>query len=108
MKVKIKITLDQFKNILLYLENSNYQGLSELQVLNIRAFIKIGLKKLIDIRDEFLYNPEKVKTFSVEINQYSSIMALLTNERNKLCPYTLSTFITLQNQNRSILNLSHG
>jgi hypothetical protein len=106
MKVKIKLTVEQFSFLLQYVQKSNYTELNELQILNIRLFLPFALKKLIDCKPEFGFNTIKVKSFSIELNQYTAIMALLTNERHTLDPYTLSIFITLQNQNKNLLHLN--
>jgi len=105
MKVKIKITVEQFQNLVNWIQRSTYNGLNDLSILNIRLFVGIGLKKIIDLRSEQFYQPQKIKTFSIEINQYTAIMACLTNERNFLDPYTLSIYLTLQNQNKQLLTL---
>lgn len=104
MKVKFKLTVEQFSFLLQFVQKCNYTDLNELQILNIRLFLPFGLKKLIDLQPQFL-NSTKLKSFSIEVNQYAAIMALLTNERNTLDPFTLSIFLTLQNQNKSLLNL---
>ena len=105
MKVKIKLTVEQFAVLLGFVQKSNYTDLNELQILNIRLFLPFGLKKLIDFQPQFIHSL-KLKSFSIEVNQYTAIMALLTNERNNLDPYTLSIFITLQNQNKQLLHLN--
>lgn len=104
MKVKFKLTVEQFSFLLQFVQKSNYTDLNELQILNIRLFLPFGLKKLIDLQPQ-IFNSTKVKSFSIEVNQYIAIMALLTNERHTLDPYTLSIFLMLQNQNKSLLNL---
>lgn len=107
MKVKVKITVDQFQYLLSYIQGAVNFDTDKLRVLNIRLFIKYGFKKMIDLKSE-PYNTAKPKTFSVEINQYISLMSFLTNERNNLEPYTLAIYLTLQNQNKSLLSLSNG
>lgn len=106
MKVKFKISIEQYFQLLTYLQNSVFRGLTELQILNIREFLRNGLKKLIDLNSSNPYNRTKVKSFSIDVNQYSAILALLTNERNILDPYMLTVFITLQEQNKQLLNLN--
>lgn len=103
MKVKIKLTVEQFSFLLQFVQKSNYTDLNELQILNIRLFLPFALKKLIDLQAQFLNS--KQKSFSIELNQYTAVMALLTNERQNLDPFTLAIFLTLQNQNKSLLNL---
>lgn len=107
MKVKIKITVHQFHYLVYYVQGCTYEGLNELQVLNIRLFLPVALKKVIDTASQLGYfGDTKVKTFPIEINQFTAIMELLTYQRNYLDPYTLALFITLQNQHKPLLNLS--
>jgi hypothetical protein len=107
MKVKIKLTVGQFAALIAFVKDATYEGLDELQVLNIRLFLPFGLKKLIDCKpSEYATSFNKTKSFSIELNQYTAIMALLTRERNNVDPYTLAIFITLQNQNKNLLNLT--
>ena len=106
MKIKIKLTIVQFSELINFINISNYENLSELQVLNIRLFLSFALKKLIDCKPDFGMNYSKLKSFSIEVNQYAAVMYLLTEERNELDPYMLSLFITLQNQNRHVFNLN--
>lgn len=106
MKVKFKLSIEQYFQLLTYLQNSVFTGLTELQVLNIREFLRNGLKKLIDLNSANPYNKSKVKSFSIDINQYSAILSQLTNERNKLDPFMLTVFITLQDQNKQLLHLN--
>lgn len=106
MKVKCKISIQQFWALLNYLQNNNFDGLTELQILNIRLFITSGLKKLIDLNNLYPYNKSKVKIFSIDINQYTAIMAQLTNDCKNLEPYILCTFVMLQQQNKQLLHLN--
>lgn len=106
MKVKFKISIEQFFYLLNHLQNGVFTGLSELQILNIRTFIKNGLKKLIDLQSANPFNNLKVKSFSIDINQYTAIIAHLTNDRNNLDPFMLVVFITLQEQNKQLLHLN--
>ena len=106
MKVKFKLSIEQFYQLLKYLQNSVFDGLTELQILNLRIFIKNGFKKLIDLEAASPYDFTKIKIFNIDINQYTAIMAQLTNERRNFDPYTLSIFITLQNQNKQLLHLN--
>jgi hypothetical protein len=105
MKVKIKLTVEQFSMLIGYIKSSDYRGLNELQILNIRLFLPFALKKLIDLQPQFFHST-KLKSFSIEVNQYTAVMSILTNERNILDPYTLSIFLTLQNQNKQLLHLN--
>lgn len=110
MKVKLKLTVNQFRNLCNFVLWSNVYltqtGVTELQILNIQIFLKLAAKKLIDVDNIDIYQPKKIRTFSVEVNQYTAIMALLEHERNELDPLTLATFITLQNQNKQLLHLN--
>ena len=106
MKVKFKLSIEQYYHLLNYLQNSVFTGLTELQILNIRTFIKTGLKKLIDLQSVYSFNHKKIKTFSVDINQYTAIIADLSNEMQNLHPYILAIFTTLQNQNKQLLHLN--
>lgn len=106
MKVKIKLCVEELAELLAYIQRSTFENISELQLLNIRLFMKYAVKKLVDLTNELQYNKTKLKTFSIDINQYTAIMALLTNERNKLDPYMLTVFITLQDQNKQLLHLN--
>ncbi len=105
MKVKFKLSINQFYELLKHLQNSVFDGLTELQILNIRIFVKNGFKKIIDL-EATTYDLTKIKSFSIDINQYTAIMAHLGNERNKIDPYMLTVFITLQNQNKQLLHLN--
>lgn len=104
MKVKFKITVEEFSYLLKSVYESTYTGLSELQVLNLRLFRSFALKKLVDL--ERYFNSEDIKAFSIDINQYAAVMALLIKKRNDLDPFMLQLFIKLQNQNKPLLNLS--
>ena len=106
MKVKIKLCIEELTELLAYIQRSTFENISELQVLNIRLFMKYAIKKLIDLTSELQYNKTRLKTFSIDVNQYTAIMALLTNERNKLDPYMLTVFIALQEQNKQLLHLN--
>ena len=110
MKVKIKLTVNQFRTLVNWVLWSNVYitqtGVTELQILNIQIFLKLAAKKLIDVGNIDIYNPTKLRVFSVDVNQYTSIMALLEHERNELDPLTLAIFITLQNQNKQLLHLN--
>jgi hypothetical protein len=106
MKVKFKISIEQFFYLLNHLQNGVFTGLTELQILNIRTFIKNGLKKLIDLQSAHPFNNSKVKSFSIDVNQYSAIMAHLTNERNTLDPFMLTVWLTLQAQNKQLIHLN--
>lgn len=105
MKVKFKLSINQFYELLKHLQNSVFDGLTELQILNIRIFVKNGFKKIIDL-EATTYDLTKIKSFSIDINQYTAIMAHLGNERNNIDPYMLTVFITLQNQNKQLLHLN--
>ena len=106
MKVKFKISIEQYFYLLNHLQNNVFTGLTELQILNIRTFIKNGLKKLIDLQSLHPFTRYKIKSFSIDVNQYTAIMSLLTNERNILDSYMLVIFITLQDQNKQLLHLN--
>lgn len=108
MKVKFKLTVEQFQFLLYYFQNCYFDGftVTELQILNVRIFVKYGLKKLIDLKMDKPYNTHKQFTFSIDVNQYCSIMSILTNERKDLDPYLLAVFCTLQNQNKELLRLN--
>jgi hypothetical protein len=106
MKVKLKLCVEEFSELLSFIQNSTFQNITELQLLNIRLFLKYGVKKLIDLTSEDQYNKYKLKSFSIEINQYTSLMALLNEERNNFDPYMLTVYITLQNQNKQLLHLN--
>lgn len=103
MKVKFKVTVEQFSFILRFVYSSTYTDITELQILNIRIFKSFAMKKLIDWEKDFYL--KKPKTISIDINQYTAVMALLMKEQNNLDPLMLSIFISLQNQNRPLLNL---
>lgn len=106
MKVKVKLSIGQFAALIAFVKDSTYEGLDELQILNIRIFIPFALKKLIDCKaSEYATSFNKQKSYNIDVNQYTAIMALLTIERNNLDPYNLAIFITLQNQNKNLLNL---
>ena len=105
MKIKFKLSNEQFFYLVAYIQNSTYSGLDELAIFNLRLFVPIGLKKIIDIKCD-TKPADKIKTFNAEVNQYTAILRLLMNERNFLDSYTLSIFLTLQNQNKSLLSLS--
>jgi hypothetical protein len=68
--------------------------------------MKFAIKKLVDLTSEIQYNKTRLKVFSIDVNQYTALMALLTNERNNLDPYMLTVFITLQEQNKQLLHLN--
>ncbi len=104
MKVKIKLTVNQFISLLSFVRIEHYESLNDLQVLNIKLFIPIALKKLIDFNTNNGF--DSTKTFSIEINQHAAIMSLLMNEKNNLDYYTLSILTTLQTQNKNLLKLS--
>jgi len=104
MKVTVKLTVAEFQSLLSYVQKSTYENINELQILNIRLFLSWGLKKLIDFKNTFGYSVQ-IKKISLEVNQYTAVMALLTNERNNLDPYMLAIFLTIQNQTKSLLKL---
>jgi len=107
MKVKIKITSEQFYYLVVWLKRNMHNSLSKLQLINISLFFTFGYKKMIDLNSEIKTKPNRIRTFSIELNQYTSIMECLTNERNNLDPYTLSLFIMLQNQNKQLISLTN-
>lgn len=106
MKVKLKITVGQFAALLGFVRDTKYEGLEHLQVLNCKAFVSFGLKKLIDFQYGYATSYSKTKTFNIEINQYNAIMSLLNLHREHLQPYDLAIFVTLQNQTRNLLTLN--
>lgn len=108
MKVKVKLSVDQFKYLVQYIERSvKYFEIGELTAINIRLFVSAGFKKLIDLQTDLLFNPYKVKTFAIEINQYVAIIDTLANDRDKMDSYTLSIYTTLQSQNKHVLGLKN-
>jgi hypothetical protein len=106
MKVKIKLCIEELAELLAYIQRSTFENITELQILNIRLFMKFAIKKLVDLTSEIQYNKTRLKVFSIDVNQYTALMALLTNERNNLDPYMLTVFITLQEQNKQLLHLN--
>lgn len=102
MKVKVKLTAEQFMFLVHYIKGSTYEHLTELQQLNIHLFISYGLKKIVDFT--VFTNRDKPKTFSIEVNQYACVMGYLKRYFNYLDPFTLSLYITLENQNKPLLN----
>ena len=108
MKVKFKLTVDQFQHLLYYFQNHYFDGftVTELQILNIRMFVKFAFKKVIDLKIDKPYNTIKQTNFSIDINQYCAIMSILKNELKDLDPFMLAIYITLENQNKQLLNLN--
>lgn len=105
MKVKVKLSIAQYWELLNYLQKSTFFGLTELQILNIRLFITSGLKKLIDLNALYPYNKSKIKIFSIDINQYIAITNILMLERDLLCPYMLATYLIIIDQHRTLISL---
>lgn len=108
MKVKFKLTVDQFQYLLKYFQNCYFDAftVTELQILNVRIFVKFGLKKLIDLRMNSPYNTNRLVNYSIDVNQYCAIMSILKNEIEFLDSYMLAIYLTIENQNRELLKLS--
>jgi hypothetical protein len=108
MKVKIKLSIEQFKFLLKYIDAAIYQKilfLNELQLLNLRAFLTSGFKKLIDLNTALMFTPAKVKTFTIEINQFHAVLTVLQHQFEFLDSYTLSIFEDLKRQNKTFYTI---
>lgn len=108
MKVKIKLTIEQFKFLLNYINGAVYDRIvffNEIELLNLRAFLGTGYKKLIDLQSALTLTPNKVKTFNFDINQFYIVLSLLTKERDFLDAYTLATFEDLKRQNKTFFTI---
>ena len=109
MKVKIKLTISQFKALLDYLHKVIYYDVtpstpiiipaSYLQLINLKAFLAQGYKKVIDFNSTNV-NALKEKTFTVEINQMHAVMFALGSTRHLLDSYMLSVHETLKRYNK--------
>lgn len=101
MNVKIKLSIEQFKWLVNYVNNQVYNftvDYTEMQLVNLKCFLAQGFKKLIDVSNEIFLNPSKVKTFSIEFNQFEIIIGMLYTNFQLLDAYTLSIFETMREQ----------
>lgn len=108
MKVKIKLSIEQFKYLLKYIDACVYKKIlffNEIDLINLRAFLSTGYKRLIDLQSAAIFTPDKVKTFNIEINQFNIVMNVLTKQREFLDAFNLATFETLRAQNKSLFTI---
>lgn len=107
MNVKIKITVEQFKYLVQFVNkmlDKYCQRLTYIQILNIGSFVRVGTKKLIDYSLMLQMTPYKEKTISIEVNQYIEILKLFKHEEENLDSYYLAIWVTMTSQT-SKLNL---
>lgn len=84
MKQKIRLTVEQFFYLTKYINNKIYNDtflidcfLSQIEILNLKLFLKTSLKQCIDLQLLIKINPTKLKTFSIEFNQLHCIYELM-------------------------------
>ncbi|MEO5350748.1 MAG: hypothetical protein H7836_14055 [Magnetococcus sp. YQC-3] len=111
MKVKFKLSIEQFKQLLNYIHaavNDSITHFDELQLLNLRAFLASGFKKLIDLQSALMFAPLKQKTFSFDVNQVHIVLSLLHRKRDLLDPYMLTVYNDLTAQNKTFFTLTNN
>lgn len=97
MKVKIKLTIEQFAYLVQFVR-VKLNTLNKLNLVNANLFVNAGLKRCIDLTNEARLRPHKEKTFAIELNQFAEIVNLLQNEFDNLDPYTLSIYTSISRQ----------
>lgn len=108
MKVKVKLTIEQFKFLLNYINSAVYEKIiffNELELMNLRAFLGVGFKKIIDLQSALTFTPTKEKTFNIEVNQFHVILSLLHKQREFLDAYTLAIYNDLTRQNKTFFTI---
>lgn len=103
MNVKVKFSIEQFKWLLNWVHNFvqlHTTDLSEVQLINLKCFTAKGFKKLIDLNSELQFTPTKIKTFSIEFNQYHTVLNCLDAHYDNLDAYTVSIAETMRAGNK--------
>lgn len=106
MKVKIKLTIEQFKALIFYFNIASVNSKNEfrpIDLVNLESFLNNGCKKLIDFKSKNL-SPLKLKTFSFDINHLYLITDYLRTNFNDLDSYMLTIYNCLIIYERSMLN----
>lgn len=101
MNVKIKLSIEQFKWLLNFVHNKTNESISnytEVQLINLKCFIAKGFKKLIDLNSELQLTPNKIKTFTIEFNQFECVYNLLQLYYDSLDAFTLAIYTDMQRQ----------
>lgn len=106
MKVKIKLSVEQFKYLVWYIEKMRVEYSDEMQIINARLFIATGFKKLIDLQSVLRFSPNKIKTFAIEINQFYAILDIMAAYYDKLDSYMLAIYCSLKAASKSFFGIA--
>ena len=104
MKIKIKLTPDQFVWLVRIIQDSHGQidyRNKPLQFLNIGAFLQYGQKKVIDLKAMYkMIMPPKPKTFTIDINQFTAICYVFNelDRTDELDSYCIALYETIKQQ----------
>lgn len=109
MKIKIKLTVEQFKYLFTLIDDLLHGRLMTLieltrsQSMNLKMFLIDAVKRIADLHRSFVIS-KKVKTFSIEFNQLEAVTHVLQSLRYKdqLCPYSLALHEDLKRQTSQI------
>jgi hypothetical protein len=109
MKVKIKLSIEEFKQLLNYLHNACNDAIihfNEIELINLRVFLANGFKKLIDLQTCATFAPMKQKIFNFDVNQIYIVINYLHRKRDLLDSYMLAVYNTLIMQNKAFFILN--
>ena len=97
MKIKIKITNDEFCELVKVIGAIPFAQIeiTDIEFLNLKQFYLDGIRKIHSY--SFNHVPtNKVKTFSIDVNQYQAIKIVFQQLVNVVCGYAKVIFLTIQ------------
>lgn len=120
MKIKIKLTIEQYRFLVRLIENTVFDNVTpmspipfamdKMQLFNARCFLALAYKRVIDLASQFpTITPVKERTFSFDVNQLSVVLYILDqlDHLKKLDAYYISIHQLLIAQSKNLPTIKY-